>query len=189
MIGYLRGTPKLLGSELLIDVNGVGYQVSVTAALLTQVAHLTDVELFIHTHVREDTLELFGFRTPEEKHLFLLLLGVSGVGPRTALNITERPPQEIIAAVQHADSRFFSSIPRVGKKVAQKIIIELKSKLGSLRELDLGPTSTQEQEIIGALTGLGFIEEDILQELRQEDYSELSLEETIKRIIQKLSKV
>lgn len=152
-------------------------------------AHKVEVELFIYTHVREDILELYGFNSTEEKRLFLLLLDVSGVGPRTALAITERSPQEIISAVQQADSKFFSSIPRVGKKVAQKIIIDLKSKLGSLKELDLGPTTSQEQEIVTALASLGFAEEDVLDQLRTEDFSAVTLEESIKRIIQKLGKV
>lgn len=189
MIGFLRGAPKLIGSDLLIDVAGVGYQIHVTASLLAEVAHKAEVELFIYTHVREDILELYGFNTAEEKRLFLLLLDVSGVGPRTALAITERSPQEIIIAVQQADSKFFSSIPRVGKKVAQKIIIDLKSKLGSLKELDLGPTTSQEQEIVTALASLGFAEEDVLDQLRTEDFSAVTLEESIKRIIQKLGKV
>lgn len=189
MIGYLKGSPKLLGNDLIIDVHGVGYQVSTTSSFLTEIVHSQEIELFVYTHVKEEALELFGFRSTEEKRLFLLLLDVSGVGPRTALAIIERSPQEIITAVQQADSRFFSSIPRVGKKVAQKIIIDLKSKLGSLKELDLGPTSAQHQEIVNALAGLGFAEEDVLEILRKEDYSMLSLEESIKRIIQKLGKV
>lgn len=189
MIGFLKGTPHLFGADLIIDVHGVGYQVTVTATLLAEIAHLAEAEVFIYTHVREEVLELYGFRTTEEKRLFLLLLDVSGIGPRTALAITEHSPQSIITAVQQADSRFFSSIPRVGKKVAQKIIIDLKSKLGSLKELDLGPTSSQEQEIVTALASLGFAEEDVLEILREEDYSAVSLEESIKRIIQKLGKV
>lgn len=189
MIGLLKGTPRLFGSELIVDVNGVGYQVTVTSSLIAEIAHRSEIELFIHTHVREDILELYGFRSSEEKRLFLLLLDVSGVGPRTALAITEREPQAIITAVQHADSSFFSSIPRVGKKVAQKIIIDLKSKLGSLKDLELGPTSSQEQEIVLALSSLGFSEENVLSVLRTDDYSALPLEEAIKRIIQKLGKV
>lgn len=189
MIGLLRGTPRLFGTDLIVDVNGVGYQITATAGLLAEVAHQAEIELFVYTHVREDALELFGFRSREEKRLFLLLLDVSGVGPRTALAITERDPQSIITAVQQADSRFFSTIPRVGKKMAQKIIIDLKSKLGSLKELDLGPTSSQEQDIVNALAALGFKEEDILAVLREDDYSVYTLEESIKRIIQKLGKV
>jgi Holliday junction DNA helicase RuvA len=189
MIGFLKGIPRLYGTELIIDVNGVGYQVAVSTNFLAELAHASIIEVCIYTHVREDILELYGFRTTEEKRLFLLLLGVSGVGPRTALAITERSSQSIITAVQQADSKFFSSIPRVGKKVAQKIIIDLKSKLGSLKELDLGPTSSQEQEIVTALATLGFDEEDVLQILREQDYSAIGLEESIKRIIQKLGKV
>ena len=148
MIGYLKGTASFSGSELIVIVNGVGYQVHVGRPALSAITTSEEIEHHIHTHVREDALELYGFKTSEEKRLFLLLLNVSGVGPRTALAITERDPQSIISAVQQANSSFFSSIPRVGKKVAQKIIIDLKSKLGSLKDLDLSPLSTKESEII-----------------------------------------
>lgn len=189
MIGYLHGTPKVIGSDLLILVGGVGYQVSVAPQLLSKATSAPEVEIFVYTHVKEDALELYGFGSTEEKRLFTLLLDVSGVGPRTALAISDRGSQSIIQAVQQADISFFSKVPRVGKKMAQKIIIELKGKLGSLKELNLGPTNTQEQEIVSALTDLGFDENHVLDLLRQDDYSELALEDSIKRLIQKLGKV
>lgn len=189
MIGFLQGTPKIIGTDLLVLVNGVGYQVSVSSHTLALASQQPVIELYIYTHVREDTLELFGFSSTEEKRLFTLLLDVSGVGPRTALGISDRGPESIITAVQQADTSFFSKIPRVGKKLAQKIIIELKGKLGSLKELQLGPTSSKEQDILNALTSLGFDENHVLDLLREEDYTALALEDTIKRLIQKMGKV
>ena len=189
MIGFLQGTPKIIGTQLIVMVQGVGYEVSVSSHILASALQDNIIELYIYTHVKEDALELFGFSSPEEKHLFTLLLDVSGVGPRTALAISDQGPESIIMAVQQADISFFTKIPRVGKKMAQKIIIDLKGKLGSLKELQLGPTSTKEQEIISALTGLGFDENHVLEELRAGDYSELALESVIKRLIQKLGKV
>ncbi|PIR61461.1 MAG: Holliday junction branch migration protein RuvA [Candidatus Pacebacteria bacterium CG_4_10_14_0_8_um_filter_43_12] len=189
MIGFLKGRVLIFNQTLIIDVHGVGYQVIVSPSLLAQLVPTAEVSLQIHTHVKEDALELYGFRLAEEKQLFLLLLNVSGVGPRTALAITQKEPQAIIDAVQQANSRFFSQIPRIGKKLAQKIIIDLKSKLGSLKELDLGPVSAKEQDIVTALISLGFNEQDVLETLHQTDLSELPLETAIKQVIQKMSKV
>ncbi len=171
MIGYLKGQPKILGDQLLIVVSGVGYTVQVPARLLTEFAVMTEVELYIYTHVREDALELFGFNSPQDKQMFELLLSVSGVGPKTALGIMEYGTQTISEAVQDANVSVFSSVPRVGKKLAQKIIIDLKTKLGSVRELNLGPSSAQEQEVTQALEALGFSSTDIYKAVQGLDMS------------------
>lgn len=189
MIGFLQGQPKILNDQVIILINGVGYQVTTSSKTVAAISQKETIELFIYTHVREDAFELFGFLSQDEKKLFTLLLDVSGVGPRTALGISDKGSESIIAAVQQADVKFFSSVHRVGKKLAQKIIIELKGKLGSLKELQLGPTSSKEQELVTAMVSLGFDENDVLQMLQEDDYSEVSLEESIKRLIQKIGKV
>lgn len=166
MIGFLSGTLQLIQDKILITNGGVGYEVAVGTSTLAKLDTLVTVELFIHTHVKEDALELYGFLTLDERTLFRMLLGISGVGPKTALAIANLGSEPLRQAVQQADVGFFTAVPRVGKKLAQKIIIELKSKLGSLTELQLDTPVGVEQDALSALTALGFEEQVILRQLR-----------------------
>jgi len=167
MIAYLVGQPRVQGNSLIMLVHGVGYGVAVGARTIEKLISLAEVELWIYTHVREETLDLYGFLNPEDKELFKILLSVSGVGPRTALSIMDYGAQPIIEAVQTANVAAFSAVPRVGKKLAQKIIIELKSKLGSIEELHLGPKNQIEADVAEALQSLGFNDRDIHQALQK----------------------
>jgi Holliday junction DNA helicase RuvA len=187
MIAFLSGQPKIVKDTLIMMVNGVGYGVTVGARTFAAVLNQPTAELYIHTHVREDLLELFGFANQEDKELFELLLSVSGVGPRTAIHIVDLGADRIIKAVQTADVSLFTAAPRVGKKLSQKIIIELKSKLGSLQDLNLGPHSQVEQDLVDALTTLGFAETDIHRgllglELNEDADVSVLVKQAIKRI-------
>lgn len=185
MIGYLQGKPIIQGESLLILTNGVGYQVAVGTKTLRSLT-ASQVELFIHTHVREDKLELYGFQTLQQRQLFEMLLNVSGIGPKTALEITDQDPEKIVNAVQNAEVSYFKSIPRIGKKMAQKIILELKPKLGSLKELSLGPRSAQEHDLYAALEVLGYEESEIAMVIEQIDLQEIPLEQAVKQALLKL---
>lgn len=189
MISYLIGKPIIHKDHLTVLVGGVGYKVNIgskTFQLAQQKAtHNLEIELHIYTHVKEEALELFGFESEQDLQIFKLTLGVSGVGPSIALSLTNAGAEKIIEAVQNANVSFFTSIPRVGKKLAQKIIIDLKSKLGSLKELNLAPMSSQNQDIFDALTALGFDEVKIdlaLNELVKSP-KELTLQESIQTAI------
>ncbi len=187
MIAYLQGQPLVVDSQLILMCNGVGYGVHVTNATLSSIATLQTVSLHIYTHVKEEALELFGFVNHEEKKLFLLLLSVSGVGPKTALAILEKGTTAVVTAVQQAQVQVFSSVPRVGKKVAQKIIIELTPKLGSLKQLQLTPLSTFQSELTLALVSLGF-DPDVVEELvRTQELEELGLPQALQLCLKKLS--
>ncbi len=185
MIGKLTGLVEPQTHALLINVQGVGYLVRVGTKLLATPTE-TELSLYIHTHVKEEALELYGFATLQEKELFLLLLSVSGVGPNIALNISDQGAEKIIQAVQHAQVNFFTQIPRVGKKLAQKIIIDLKGKLGSLKELQLGPTSPAEEIVVTALTNLGFDENQVLDYVKTIDIEHNTPEESIRQAIRHL---
>ena len=189
MIGMLTGTVLLQNQEVIVDVLGVGYQVAVTISTLAKLTNGETASLFIFTHVKEDALELFGFPELAEKRLFQLLLSVSGVGPRTALAITDLGATPITQAVQEANVSRFTAIPRVGKKLAQKIIIELKSKLGSLQELELGGvTDPNQQEVVAALLSLGFDEQQVYRVIKEID-SNLTVADQVKRAMKLLSQV
>ena len=153
MIAKLTGKPEALNHEsIILDVNGVGYKVFVPQKLLQS----PPTTLYIHAHIREDSHDLYGFLSLADLQLFKLIISVSGIGPKTGLSLLEKGVEQIKAAVMKADVDFFSTVPRLGKKNAQKIIIDLKSKLGSLKDLDLTETSGDSKEVINALIGLGF---------------------------------
>lgn len=188
MIGFLSGQPVPLESSLLVIVQGVGYEVKVSQPLLSQLSKSDRAELHIYTHVREDKFELYGFETLAEKQLFQVLLGVSGVGPSIALGLVAGGTTQLVAAVQEAQTGFFTALPRVGKKLAQKIIIELRGKLGELKALDLSPLPVSAQEALEALVNLGFSEDAVREVLSELDTVHLGVEKTITAALKKLKR-
>ena len=155
MIGRLTGTIDAHGSSpILIDVHDVGYLVYVPEANLKDLVGTKT--LYIHTHVREEALDLYGFLTPKDQLFFELLLSVSGIGPKTALTVIGKGADMVRRAVSQNDVDFFTHIPRLGKKNAQKIIIELKNKIGGLDDLDLSDSSNETEELTEVLKSMGF---------------------------------
>ncbi|MFH1958820.1 MAG: Holliday junction branch migration protein RuvA [Patescibacteria group bacterium] len=187
MISYLRGKPQVHANKIILEVNGVGYGVFASQKVLVQTAEKEEICLYIYTYVKEDKLELYGFLSFKEQELFELVLSVSGIGPTTALHIMDKNPEQLITAVQEANVSFFKSIPRIGKKMAQKIIIELRGKLGELKELNLGPLSPKQQTVSDALSSLGWDDDSIQQALERLNLDQLSVQEAIKQALQKLS--
>ena len=189
MIAFITGRPEVLVDQVIVHtVSGVGYGLNVGSHLAAKLSTLTATSLYVYTHVKEDRLELYGFATLEEKRLFTIVLDVSGVGPKTALTLIDAGADRLITSVQQADLSFFTSIPRVGKKLGQKIIIELTSKLGSLKQLDLGPVSQQKQDVIDALINLGFTAEIANNTVTQIPVDELPLATAIKLAVKHASK-
>ncbi len=185
MIGYLSGIARINDEKLIILANGVGYLVIVSPQQLSKISNDQEISLFIYTHVKEDLLELYGFETANDKKVFLMLLSVSGVGAKTALAMLSKGAAPVIEAIRQADLGFFKSVPRVGKKLAQKIIIELKNKVGSTTELSLEGLSNKKQEVLEALMGLGFAEEKIELALAELDEA-MESEELLKAAMKKL---
>jgi Holliday junction DNA helicase RuvA len=129
VIARLRGTVAArTPAGLVVDVGGVGYLVAATPRVRARVGEETTVETYLH--VREDTLQLYGFASADERELFELLLGVSGVGPRVALAIVSgSTPDELRRAIVRDDTARFEAIPGIGRKTAQRVVLELKEKL------------------------------------------------------------
>ena len=131
MIAHLHGVLfKKTTESVIIDVNGIGYEVFVPLSTFYNLPDETEIaSLHIYTHVREDTLALFGFNTRLEKDIFLLLISVSGIGPRLANNILSRMgPQDLLEAMAQGDSIRLQAIPGVGKKTSERIVLEIKDK-------------------------------------------------------------
>ncbi len=159
MIGYLRGKIiEVLGDSALIDVHGVGYEIHASSNTLQDFQNLlgNDIIVWIHTHVREDALTLFGFHDKEEKNLFLSLLKVNGVGPKMALSILSGGrPTAIHELIEAGNAKGLSALPKVGKKTAEQIILTLKGKLVSIEETSKVKSESLTQ-ITSALLNLGY---------------------------------
>ncbi|MGE0683324.1 MAG: Holliday junction branch migration protein RuvA [Candidatus Binatia bacterium] len=162
MIARLTGVlEEKTPEQLLVDVHGVGYQVFVSLQTFYRLPALHErVSLHIHTHLREDALQLFGFSDEQEKISFLLLKGVSGIGPRLALNILSGiPVAELENALRASDVTRLVAVPGVGKKTAERLVIELREKVGSLEDGLPGVSGEQaafSAEATSALMNLGY---------------------------------
>lgn len=191
MIGFLKGTIELLDRPfVLLDVNGVGYRVLVSDSVLAKFAKGDKIKLFTYTYVREDALELFGFLELEDFKLFESLISVSGVGPKTALNVfSVGTRSEIIGAIVKADASFFTSVPRLGTKNAQRIIVDLKNKMGESESLDLsGKDLLENAEVVQALKNFGFSTGEAQKAVREIKTSGLTLDEKIKVALKNLGR-
>ncbi len=189
MIASLNGTLKAKSpTEVLVDVHGVGYAVSIPVSTFEKLGALdTPVFLFTYLHVREDTLHLFGFATEEERALFRLLLSVNGIGPKIAQGILSGiPAAELKHFIATGNVGALTSIPGVGRKTAERILIELRDKIGEPSGSPGLPTDRQGEvraEALQALTALGYQRASAEKAIRQalgENKRPLSLEELIK---------
>jgi holliday junction DNA helicase RuvA len=163
MIGQLRGLlADKRPNQVLVDVHGVGYLVQVPLSTFASLGELhTEVTLLIYTHVREDALSLYGFLSSREKHFFELLISASGVGPALALKILSgMSVEELVPAVRGSDFARLTRIPGVGRKTAERIVVELKDRLEAVAVEAEKPAAASpagiEADVVSALVNLGY---------------------------------
>ena len=196
MIAHISGTlAQKIPGEAVVDVAGVGYQIFIPLNVFYRLPEIgAAVSLQIYTHVREDALQLFGFQDHEEKQLFLLLINVSGIGPKLAVNILSGIAAEDLArALKEADQARLVAIPGVGRKLAERMIVELKDKFATLAPA--GPGSAKADgasqlllDAVSALVNLGYKRpeaEKVVREVLKK--GERSLENVIKETLRRLS--
>jgi Holliday junction DNA helicase RuvA len=204
LIAYLRG--KLIQKQpslAVIDVGGVGYEATIPLSTFYELGEVgSEVSLTIHTHVREDALQLFGFRTAREKEVFLKLTSVSGIGPRLAITaLSGMPVSELIPAIRTNDLARLTAIPGVGRKTAERMVVELRDKLGAVSAEEARPGAPEDQgsgrpdagvfdDTIAALMSLGYqkpaAERAVSAVLREG--GDRSIEEVLKRSLKHLSR-
>lgn len=195
MIGLLRGAllEKRPG-QVIVDAGGVGYDVHIPLSTFAALGALrAEVTLLIYTHVREDQISLYGFLTAREKHLFEMLLSVSGVGPSLALKILSgMSVEEIVPAVRRGDVAGLTRIPGVGRKTAERVIVELRDKLAAAESAAAeprAPRSQIEEDLSSALVNLGYDRretERALEKLRR-DGVPASFDAALRAALQQLS--
>ena len=158
MIGYLQGRPLRFGTDnFILLVQGVGYELHCSGQTLQDLDGKSFVEVWVHTHVREDALTLFGFSTELEKSLFLSLLKVNGIGPKSALNIVSGAPTlQIVQWIEDSNVGALTKLPKVGKKSAEQIVLTLQGKLVRAGETGSDQRFVARSQIVSALVNLGF---------------------------------
>ncbi|MEG1683215.1 MAG: Holliday junction branch migration protein RuvA [Oscillospiraceae bacterium] len=197
MFYYVNGTvAELLPSLAVIDCGGVGYACATTNHTLSALRRGERAKLYTYLHVREDIFDLYGFATPNELSSFKLLISVSGVGPKAALAmLSAATPEALALAIVTGDEKALTVAPGIGKKIAQRIILELKDKLqkeqlsGGLTlpagKTDLGGKVT---EAAAALAVLGYTPQDVAIALKGIDTTALSLEEIVRQSLKQMVK-
>src|SRR4030088_152658 len=178
MIGQLRGRlAEKRPNQVLVDIGGGGYVVQVPLSTYGALGELhTEVNLLIHTHVREDALALYGFVSAREKHFFEMLLSASGVGPTLALKILSgMSVEELVPAIRGSDLARLTRIPGVGRKTAERMVVELKDKLEAVAVEAAKPAAASlagvEADVVSALVNLGYdgrAAENAVSEAKQE---------------------
>ncbi|MCL5406469.1 MAG: Holliday junction branch migration protein RuvA [Deltaproteobacteria bacterium] len=198
MIGFLEGKLRAKSPEyVIVDVSGVGYHVQVPLSTFYDLPDLGQpVVLNIHTHVREDAIQLFGFRTIAEKEMFLLLTGVNGVGPKLALGILSGiSPDELRQAVIRQDYLRLKNVPGVGKKIADRVVLELRDKVEGKSRQKPGPpqpfadSANTFPDAFSALVNLGYRPaeaEKALKRARQELGENPSIEDLLRGALKAL---
>jgi len=196
VIAQISGTlVQKVPGEIVIDVAGIGYQVHIPLNVFYQLPEIgAPVRLQIHTHLREDALQLFGFQDLAEKQVFLLLIGVSGIGPKLAVNILSGIPAEDLArALKEGDQVRLMAIPGVGRKLAERMIVELKDKFANLAPAGAESVGTEKgsqlmQDAISALVNLGYKKPEAEKMVREVlTNGERSLESVLKETLRRIS--
>lgn len=198
MFYYVNGTVAEIEAGLaVIDCSGVGYACATTNYTLSQLKKGERAKLYTYLNVREDAMEMFGFASQSELRSFKMLIGVSGVGPKAALSIlSSTTPQQLSMAVVMGDEKALTAAPGIGKKIAQRIILELKDKLikeqggseaGSGAAAAMPAQNNKAGEAAAALAVLGYSREEINFALRGVNMDELTLEEIIRTALRGLA--
>ncbi len=192
MIALLKGiVDSRIDPHLIIDVHGVGYKVLPSHQVVSKLQGVgSEIKLYIYTHVREDLIELYGFDDAQDLRLFEQLISVSGIGPKTAIGVfTIGSRNAILTAITTGDVVFFTGVPRLGKKNAQKLIIELKGKLGSLADLDLTDNNDLvHDDVVAALKNFGYSMQEAVAALRATQQEGATTSEKVRLALKYLGK-
>jgi Holliday junction DNA helicase RuvA len=188
MIGSIKGKISHKGATfLIVDAGSVGYKIFVTPLLLTAAKLNEEINLVIHTYVREDQITLYGFPTLPELEFFELLLTVSGVGPKSALGIMSLARVDMIkSAIVSEDPSVFTKVSGIGRKTAERVIVELKEKLKD--QASAAPMAREQSDAMDALIGLGYSQQEARDALKNVPKEVADLQTKIKLALKALQK-
>jgi holliday junction DNA helicase RuvA len=193
MIEYIKGTlTKITPAYIIVETGGIGYFVNISLTTFTKLEGKTDLNILVHEVLREDSRQLFGFADREEREIFRLLISVSGVGASTArMMLSSLSPSEIERAILGSDVNILKSVKGIGLKTAQRIIVDLKDKLGKQAgtgEIFAFTDNTKREEALSALVMLGFAKGAVAKVLDKivTEEKNLTVEDLIKRALKNL---
>ena len=192
MIGYLKGNiVSSKPTEIILDVNGVGYLINISINTFEKISGQKEVSLYIFTNVKEDSITLYGFHSESEKEIFELLITVNGIGPKSALSLLSGiNSSELKNAIERSDVSRITAIPGIGKKTAERLVLELKSKVEKIALNEEQTVSFGlKKEAIAALNTLGYnlkAAENAIREVLS-DSPDCSIEELIKKALNRLN--
>lgn len=195
MIGWLRGLiiDREQPGKLVLNVNGVGYDVETSLATFFQLESISgDIELHIHTIVREDAFLLYGFFEKQERALFRALIKVNGIGPKVAMAILSNiTSDEFIRCIHDKNTDFLTKIPGIGKKTAERLVVEMKDNLKGIldhsQKSQFSPSKRQQNEAVQALEALGYRPQEASKIIQKLDDGEKTVEQLIRAALQQLS--
>jgi Holliday junction DNA helicase RuvA len=187
VIAYLSGTVlQKFTKSLVLKIDSIGYEVTVSAPLFEKTSAGEKMELFIYTHVREDELSLYGFEKPEELRFFKQMLQVPGIGPKLGTDIMALPLEKIKGAILHKDIATLKSISGVGGKIAERLVTEMKNKIELLESQVYETTEEKEEneDAITALLSLGYQRKHIVDKLKKRPTSIEKTEDIVRYFLQ-----
>lgn len=191
MISYLEG--KILDKNekfFVVDVNGIGYKIFSHSGILEKIPENgQNVKVWTHLYIREDAMDLYGFLNKEELEFFEILISISGIGPRSALGILEvAPASSLKQAIVSEDETFFTKVSGIGRKTAQRLILELKSKLAKTVVLEKGGSFKEMGDAFEALVALGYRQGDVRRVLNELPKDIKSAEAKVKEALKRLGR-
>jgi len=191
MISYLEG--KILDKNekfFVVDVSGIGYKVFSHSGILVKIPENgQNVKIWTHLYIREDAMDLYGFLNKEELEFFEILISISGIGPRSALGILEvAPVSSLKQAIVSEDETFFTKVSGIGRKTAQRLILELKSKLAKTVVLEKGGSFKEMGDALEALVALGYRQSDVRRVLNELPKDIKSAEAKVKEVLKRLGR-
>lgn len=200
MFYYLVGiVEEILPNMIVVDCNGLGFEVNTSTYSMSQIKLGEKVKVFTYVNIREDAFDIYGFTSKDEKRCFEMLLSVSGVGPKAALSmLSVTTPEHLILNIINGNDKAICAAPGVGKKIAQRVILELKDKIAKESEVltsdvhfvdnNSNGVNTNRADASAALTILGYSQSEISAALKKIDVDSLSLENVIKEALKQMLK-
>ncbi len=191
MIGHVRGiVDRYTDYGVVLDVHGIGYIVACPVSVKVKLSIGQSTSLYTHTHINETSFDLYGFENESQLGLFRMLISVSGIGPKSALNIMGLGnEQQIASAISSADEGYLSSASGIGKRTAQRVIVELRDKVGAVGIVERGMIGTAFMDVVDALIAMGYSAQQAREVVTNLDHANKKVEDLIREALMSMTRM